>query len=294
MGSGSADAAAPYLEVFRKGLRTAGYTEGQNVSIEYRWAAGGYDSLPVFAAELVRKPVNLIACFDNTATALAAKAATTTIPIVFAIGTDPIKYGLVESLSHPTGNITGVVTLTVGLGIKRLQVFRELLPNASLIGILVNPKNPAAESEMKEISEAAAVMTLKVAFLNATTESEIDLAFAAAKQQNASGVLIVSEPFLTSRVQQISALGSRYSMPVIDAYREFPKSGGLVSYGASLSEARRVLGIYAGRILKGEKPENLPVQRSTKVELIVNLKTARALGLTIPTSILVRADEVIE
>jgi len=292
--SGSVEPNKGRLDAFRKGLSTTGFIEGKNVAIEYRWAAGSYDRLPAFAAELVRIPVNVLVAFDNTATALAAKSATSTIPIVFSIGTDPVKFGLVSSLNRPDRNLTGVVSLTVGLGVKRLQVLEELLPNAGVFAMLVNPKNPAAESETEGVLAAAKASGQNIAILKASTASEIDAAFAKAVEQHAAGLLILSEPFFTSRHDQIAALAARSALPVIDAYREFVVAGGLMSYGASATEATRVAGIYAGRILKGDKPGDLPVQQSTKIELVINLKVARTLGLTVPTSLLVRADEVIE
>lgn len=294
LGSGLADPNAALLDAFRKGLRTTGYVEGQNVTVEYRWAAGNYDRLATLAAELVQMPAHVLVAFDNTATALAAKAATSTIPIVFNIGTDPVKFGLVASLNQPNGNVTGVVSLTVGLGAKRLQVLREMLSNRGTIALLVNPKNPAAESETHDIVAAATASGQTITVLKASTSSEIDAAFASADEQHAAGLLIESEPFFASRYDQIASLATRYALPAIDAYREFVLVGGLLSYGASAAEAKRIVGIYTGRILKGDKPSDLPVQQSTKIELVVNLKVAQTLGLTVPTSLLVRADEVIE
>jgi putative ABC transport system substrate-binding protein len=294
LGSGSAEPNAMLLDAFRKGLRTTGYVEGQNATIQYRWAAGSYEQLPTLAAELVHIPVNVIVAFDNTATALAAKSATSTIPVVFSIGTDPVKFGLVSSLSRPSGNVTGVVALTVGLGVKRLQVVREMLPNAGTIAMLVNPKNPAAESETNDIAAVAKGLGQDITILKASAPSEIDAAFALAAERRAGGLLMQSEPFFSSRHDQIAALAARYAFPVIDAYREFVLAGGLMSYGASRAETQRVAGVYAGRILKGDKPIDLPVQQSTKIELVINLKVAQTLGLTVPTSLLVRADEVIE
>jgi putative ABC transport system substrate-binding protein len=294
VGSGSAESNAALLDAFRKGLRVAGYVEGQNVKVEYRWAAGNYEKVPALVADLVRLPVNVVVTFDNTAIALAAKAATSTIPIVFVIGTDPIKFGLVSSLSRPEGNVTGVATLTVGLGVKRLQVLQELLPDAKTLAMLVNPKNPATESEARDVVTAAEAHRQTIVVLKASIPSEIDAAFATAAERRVAGFLTQSEPFLTSRRDQIAALATRYAMPVIDAYRDYVEVGGLMSYGANAAETRRIAGIYAGRLLKGDKPADLPVQQSTKIELLINLKAAQALGLTVPTSLLVRADEVIE
>jgi ABC-type uncharacterized transport system substrate-binding protein len=294
IGSGSADSNATQLEAFRKGLRVSGFVEGQNVKIQERWAEGNYGQVPSLIGELMQVPANVLVVFDNTAIALAAKAATSTIPIVFNIGTDPVKFGLVSSLSRPDGNITGVTMLTVGLGVKRLQVLKELLPGAKLFGLLVNPENPATVSESQEVVSAGKSSGTTITVLNASKIAEIDTAFASAGSEKIAGILVQSEPFLTSRRSQIAALAAKHSLPVIDAYREFVEAGGLMSYGASQSETRRVLGIYTGRVLRGEKPANLPVQQSTKIELLLNLKVAQSLGLDVPTSLLVRADEVIE
>ena len=252
VGSGSAESNTALLEAFRKGLRASGFIEGQNVRIEYRWADGNYERAPALISGLVRLSVNVIVTFDNTAIALAAKSATTSIPVVFAIGTDPIRFGLVASLSRPEGNVTGVTSLTVGLGVKRLQVFRELLPSASRLALLVNPKNPATQSELEDVVAAGKASGTTIAILTASTPADIDAAFASAAAQNIPGLLVQSEPFLTSRQDQLAALARKYSMAVIDAYRDFVTAGGLMSYGASQSETRRIAGIYAGRILKGK------------------------------------------
>jgi putative ABC transport system substrate-binding protein len=292
LASASPDQAAALLEAFHRGLKEAGYVQGQNVAIVYRWAEGRYDRLPQMAAEIARQSVSVLYAFDNTATAQAAKAATSTIPVVFSIGADPVRFGLVASLSRPGGNITGIVSLTVGLGVKRLQVLREIVTGP--LAMLVNPKNPNAASETKEIREAAKTFGQDIVVFEASTEDAIDAAFSAMAARRVAGLLIQSEPYLSSRRDRIVDLANRTKMPAIDAYREFVVAGGLMSYGASLAEARRHAGIYVGRILKGEKPADLPVQQSTKIELVVNLKTAKALGLEVPTALLVRADEVIE
>jgi putative ABC transport system substrate-binding protein len=294
MSSGTASSNEQRLTTFREALKGAGFVEHRNVIIEYRWAAGNYDRLHAFANEFVQLPADLILAFDNTATARAAKATTSIIPIVFSIGTDPVKFGLVQSLSRPGGNVTGVVSLTVGLGAKRLQVFREMLPNSAKIAMLVNPKNPAAETETSEVLAAARVSGLEVMTFPASSVPEIDAALVSAAESRVSGVLIQSEPFLTSRRSQIAGLALRYALPAIDAYRDFALAGGLMSYGASLDEAARQLGVYAGRILKGERPDDLPVQQSVKIELVINLNTARALRLAVPPTLLSIADEVIE
>jgi putative ABC transport system substrate-binding protein len=292
LSSASGNANLQLVAAFHEGLNEAGYREGRNVTVEYRWAEGRYAELPQLAADLVRRNVAVLYAFDNTATAQAAKASTSTIPVVFSIGADPVKFGLVASLNHPGGNVTGVVSLTVGLGVKRLQILRELAPKS--IALLVNPKNPNAKFETGEVQEAATNVGQTVIIVNASNESDIDAAFALIAQQQIGAVLIESEPFFSSRANQIASLAVSYALPAIDAYREFPLAGGLMSYGASLAEARRQSGIYVGRILKGEKAADLPVMQSTKIELVINLKAANALGLSLPTALLVRADEVIE
>ena len=294
MSSGTASSNEQRLTTFREALKGASFVEHRNVIIEYRWAAGNYDQLQAFANEFVRMPADLIVAFDNTATARAAKAATSIIPIVFSIGTDPVKFGLVQSLNRPGGNVTGVVSLTVGLGAKRLQVFREMLPNSAKIAMLVNPKNPAAETETSEVLAAAGASGLEVITLPASSVPEIDTALVSAAASRVSGILIQSEPFLTSRRSQIAGLALRHALPAIDAYRDFALAGGLMSYGASLDEAARQLGIYAGHILKGERPTDLPVQQSVKIELVINLNTARAFKLAVPPTLLAIADEVID
>jgi putative ABC transport system substrate-binding protein len=292
LGSASLTGNAQLVGAFQQGLNETGHTEGRNVRIEYRWAEGRYAEVPHLAADLIRRNVAVLYAFDNTATAQAAKAASSTTPVVFSIGADPVKFGLVASLNHPGGNVTGVVSLTVGLGVKRLQILRELAPNS--IALLVNPNNPVSKFESTEVQGAAKAVGQTLIVVNASSENEIDAAFASIAQQRIDAVLIQSEPFFTSRTQQIASLAARYDLPAIDAYREFVLAGGLMSYGASLAEARRQAGIYVGRILKGEKPADLPVVQSTKIELVINLKIAKTLGLTLPTALLVRADKVIE
>ena len=292
--SGAPEANAQQLSWLRDGLRKTGWVEDRNVLICYFWADGNYDLLADFAKEVVRQSVDVIVAFDNTATAKAAKAATSTIPIVFSVGTDPVRFGLVQSLNRPGGNITGTMLPTVGLGLKRLEVLRELLAKQPTIGLLVNPNNPAAAGETASIVEFAARDRLDLRVLRAETAAAIDSAFEAASDQKVAGILIESEPFFTSRREQIIRLAARHKIPAIDAYREFVDAGGLVSYGGSVRETTRNVGSYTGRILNGEKPSDLPVQQSTKVELILNLRTAKALGLVIPINVLARADEVIE
>jgi putative tryptophan/tyrosine transport system substrate-binding protein len=287
--------AAPPSSVtaLRQGLSETGYVEGQNVAIEYRWAEGHYDRLPALAAELVGRRVDLIVASGGDVSALAAKSATSTIPIVFISG-DAVERGLVASLARPGGNLTGVSILTVELMPKRLELLSELVPQAGVIALLVNPNNANAERIMRDVQEAARAKGVQLQILKAATESEIDAAFATLVQLHAAALVVGADPFYNSRREQLVALASRYAVPAIYQWREFAEAGGLISYGSSLMAATRQVGIYAGRILKGAKPADLPVQQPTTFELVVNLNTAKALGLTVPPSILARADEVIE
>jgi putative ABC transport system substrate-binding protein len=294
LNSATPEGYAPQLAGFRQGLHEIGYTEGQNVAIEFRWAEDRYDRLPALAADLVRRQVAVIVAAGTPAT-LVAKAATTTIPIVFHGALDPVKAGLAVSLNRPGGNITGVTTLGVELGLKRLEVLHELLPSAAVVAQLVNPSNPPlAEAEARETRDAARAFGLALHILNASAESEINAAFASLDQLRAGALLVGTDPFFFSRRDQILAEAARHSIAAMYFTREYPAAGGLMSYGGSLTDTYRQAGIYTGRILKGEKPADLPVQQLTKVELIINLKTAKALGLTVPVSLLGRADEVIE
>jgi ABC-type uncharacterized transport system substrate-binding protein len=289
----SADESAPLVAALRRGLNEAGYVEGRNVAIEYHWAHGEYDRLPALAADLVRRQVTVIATSGN-ASALAAKTATATIPIVFLTGADPVQAGLVASLSRPGGNLTGVTSLGVELGPKRLELLHELVPAATTIAILVNPANRSAEIQVRDIQAAARTLGLELHILHASTEREIDAAFAALTRLRAGALVISPEAFFNSRSEQLAALTVRHAVPAIYTYREFAAAGGLMSYGGSITDSYRQAGVYIGRILKGEKPADLPVQQSAKVELIINMKTAKALGLTVPLALLGRADEVIE
>ena len=289
----SADESAPLVAALRRGLNEAGYVEGRNVAIEYHWAHGQYDRLPALAADLVRRQVTVIATSGN-ASALAAKTATATIPIVFLTGADPVQAGLVASLSRPGGNLTGVTSLGVELGPKRLELLHELVPAATTIAILVNPANRSAEIQVRDIQAAARTLGLELHIVQASTEREIDAAFAALTRLRAGALVISPEAFFNSRSEQLAALTVRHAVPAIYTYREFAAAGGLMSYGGSITDSYRQAGIYIGRILKGEKPAELPVQQSAKVELIINMKTAKALGLTVPFALLGRADEVIE
>ena len=285
---------APFLPGFHQGLKEAGYTEGRNVAIEYRWAEDRYDRLPALAADLVDRHVTVIAA-PATPAVLAAKAATTTIPIVFLVGGDPVAMGLVASLARPGGNLTGVTNLTAQVGSKRLELLHALVPTAITVALLVNPSSPElAEPQLQELQVAARSLGLQLHVLNASTEREIDMAFATVVQLRPGGLVIVPDNFFTSSSDRLAALALRHAIPTIFQYPEFTAAGGLMSYGSNLRDLLRWSGLYTGRILKGEKPADLPVQQATKVELILNLKTAKALGLEVPTSILVRADEVIE
>jgi putative ABC transport system substrate-binding protein len=285
---------APFMAALRQGLSEAGYVEGQNLAIEYRWAEGSYDRLPALAADLVGRKVDLIVSQGGTPAALAAKSATSTIPIVFRGGADPVAEGLVASLARPGGNLTGVSVLVDELTAKRLELLSELVPQARVIALLVNPTNAASERVIRDVQEAARVKGVQLPILKAGTESEIDAAFASLVQLHAGALLVAADPFLSSRREQLVALASRHAVPAIYAWREFAASGGLISYGPSLTAAFRLVGIYAGKVLKGAKPADLPVQQPTTFELVINLKTAKELGITVPHSMLIRADEVIE
>jgi ABC-type uncharacterized transport system substrate-binding protein len=294
LGSGSPGPSAPFVAALHQGLGESGYVEGQNVAIEYRYAEGRNDRLPALAADLVGHKVDVIVATGGSAPR-AAKAASPTIPIVFTIGGDPVAAGLVASLNRPGGNVTGVSWLGGELTSKRLELASELVPQARAIALLVNPNSPQqTERVVHDMQEAARAKGVQLLVLNARSESEIDDAFASLVRDNAGALVVIAEPFINSRRQQIVALAARHAVPAIYGIREYATAGGLISYGASLSAAYRQTGIYAGRILRGAKPADLPVQQSTIFELVVNLHTAKALGLTIPPSILGRADEVIE
>ena len=291
---GSTSRGAPFVAAFLEGLAETGYVEGQNAAIEYRWAEGRYDRLPALAAELVKRRVDVIVTQGGIPATRAAKSATSTIPIVFAVGTDPVGDGLVASLARPGGNLTGVTFMMTELMPKRLELLSELVPEAGMIALLVNPNNEDAERTMRDVQEAARVKGVQLLILKAGTESEIDAAFAYFVQLHAGALLVGHDPFFFSRREQLVALASRNAVPAIYENRGYAVAGGLISYGTSLAAANRLAGIYVGKILKGAKPADLPVQQPTTFELFANLKTARELGLTVPPSILVRADEVIE
>ena len=276
----------------REGLSETGYVEGQNLAIEYRWAEGRYDRLPALAADLVGRKVDVIAAL-STPSALAAKNATSTIPIVFAVA-DAVASGFVASLAHPGGNLTGVSILIVELLPKRLELLTELVPQARVIALLVNPNNPNTEPMIREVQEAARAKGVRLNILKAGASEELETAFATLAQLQAGGLVAGADPFFSSRRAQLVALAASHTVPAIYEYREFVDTGGLISYGPSIKGASREIGIYAGKILKGAKPAYLPVEQPTTLELVVNLNTAKALGLTVPPSILARADEVIE
>jgi putative tryptophan/tyrosine transport system substrate-binding protein len=295
LGGTSPEVYAERLRAFRQGLKEAGYVEGQNVEIKYLWAEGHNDRLADLAAELVRHQVAVIVAAGGTPSALAAKAATATIPIVFGVAVDPVELGLVASLNRPGGNLTGVTNLNVEVGQKRVELLREMLPSATLIAVLVNPTNPTiGEPFVRDLEVAARMLGLKLHVLHASTERDFEMVFATLVQLQAGALVISPDQLLTSRIEQLAQLTLLHGIPAISQLRQFTAAGGLASYGSSETEYYRPIGIYAGRILKGEKPSDLPVQRSAIVELIINLKTARTLGLTIPLPLLGRADEVIE
>ena len=290
----SPGSAAPFVAAFRQGLSETGYVESQNVTIEYRWAEGRYDQLPALSADLVGRKVDLIATIGGIAEALAMKNATSTIPIVFGSGVDPVESGAVASLARPGGNLTGVSFLSVELMPKRLELMAELVPQAKTIGLLVNPNNPNAERVTEKVLEAARAKGLRLEIQKAGTITEIDTAYASLVRLHAGAFVVAADPFFVSRREQLASLASRHAMPAIYAVREYVTAGGLMSYGTSVTETYRGVGRYSGKILAGAKPADLPVQQSTKVELVINFKTAAALGLTLPQSLLARADEIVE
>ena len=289
----SYDPFSTFVTAFRQGLSEAGYVEGENLAIEYRFAEGHYDRLPALAADLVGRKVDLIMA-GTPPSALAAKSATSTIPIVFRGGADPVGDGLVASLGRPGGNLTGVILLASEVTAKRLQLLSELVPRVGVIALMVNPNTPSAERVIRDLQEAARTKGLQLHVLKAGSESEIDTAFASLVQLHVDALVVAADPFLSSRREQLVALASRHAVPSSYAWREFAASGGLISYGPSLTYAFRLVGAYAGKVLKGATPADLPVQQPTTFELVINLKTAEALGLTVPQSLLQRADEVIE
>jgi putative tryptophan/tyrosine transport system substrate-binding protein len=282
------------LRAFRQGLKETGYVEGRDVGVEYRWSDGQYDRLPQLAADLVRRQVRVITTIDGSSSALAAKAATSTIPVVFRIGADPVELGLVASMNRPGGNVTGVTSLSVELGPKRLEALHELIPTASVFAFLVNPSSPFVDTISKDVLASAKTLGLRIHILQASTEGDLNSAFRAMVQLGVGGLVIGSDVFFNSRSAELAALTIRHALPAAYQYREFVAAGGLMSYGGGQEDSYRLAGVYTGRILKGEKPADLPVQQSTKIELSINLKTAKALGISVPLSMLGRADELIE
>jgi len=294
LGSDSLELYADRLRAFRQGLGEMGYVEGRSVAFEYRWAEGHNDRLPALAADLVRRNVAVLVT-STTPAALALKAATKTIPVVFFVAGDPVALGLVASLNRPGGNFTGTTTLTLEVGSKWVQLLHEMVPAADRLALLVNPTSPAlAEAQSKDLQVAARALGLRLHVLRASTDRDIDAVLPTVGQLPAGGLIISSDSFFFTRSERLAALAARHAVPTIFGFREFAVAGGLMSYGADLADAHRWIGIYTGRILRGEKPAALPVQQATKVELVINLKTAKAIGLTIPELFLARADEVIE
>jgi len=290
---GSPESDTPRLTGLRRGLNETGYVEGRNVVIEYRWAGNQADRLPALAADLVRLRVAVIVAAGPPST-FAAKAATTSIPIVFGVGADPVPLGLVASINRPGGNLTGFNAVSGELGAKGLALLHELVPSAAMIGVLENPNNPISELQARDVVAAAPVIGLKVQILKASTDREIDAAFVSLVQAQTGALLVAGDIFLNSRIEHIVGLAARHALPAMYPLREFVVAGGLMSYGLGLTEEYRQVGLYTGRILKGEKPADLPVMQATKIELAINLKTAKALGLDVPPMLLARADEVIE
>jgi putative ABC transport system substrate-binding protein len=293
MNAASAGPLRQQIAAFLEGLKQSGYVEGQNVAVEYRFAEGQFDRLPALAADLVRRQVAVLFATSNDG-ALAAKQATATIPIVFGIGGDPVALGLVASLGRPGGNITGIYFFTQGLEAKRLGVLHEMVPKATTIAVLVNPNYSPAESQLRDVQEAAARLGVRLVVVRANAESDFDAAFATIVQRRAGALLVVASPFFNSRREQLVVLAARHAVPTIYEWREFAAAGGLMSYGTSLAEAYRQGGVYTGRILKGEKPADLPVLQSTRFELVINLSTAKALSIEVPPTLSARADEIIE
>lgn len=294
LGSETPERYASRLAAFRGGLAEAGYTEGRNVAIEFRWAEGQYSRLPALAKDLANRQVNLIVAAGGAEVALAAKSATTIIPIVFEMGGDPIVLGVVDSMSRPGGNLTGVSSLSVEVSRKRLEFMHEVRPDTKLFAVAINPTSPTSETQLKNLRTAAEALGLELIVLKTSSEQEFDGMFTAVHEARAGGLVFSSDPYFAYRSQQLAVIAARHAVPAMTQSRDFPLAGGLMSYGGDFSQSHRHTGMYAGRILKGEKPSDLPVQRVTKVELFINLKAANALGISFPPSLLSSADEVIE
>lgn len=294
LGSDSAKQRALLLEAFHRGLAETGFVEGKDLVVEYRWAEGHVDRLPALALELAQRRVALIVASGGNVSALAAKAATSTIPIVFMLGGDPVKLGLVATLSRPGGNATGVTTIGGSLDPKRLELLRDLLPAATNMAFLVNPRNPAGKATVKEVEAAASATRTQIQVFNASSEQELDTAFAAIKRRRADALLVANDALFLSLRHRLVALAARHAIPAIYGFAEFASAGGLMSYGADRLDQYRQLGVYAGRVLKGAKPAELPVLQATKFELLINLKTARALGIAVPPVLASRADRLLE
>jgi putative ABC transport system substrate-binding protein len=292
--SGAPETSAPWAAAFRKGLSESGFDEGRNVAIEYRWAHGESGRLPELAADLISRPVTVIATPGGVAAALAAKAATATIPIVFVLGVDPVQAGLVVSLNRPSGNVTGITSMNVGLGVKQLGLLHQLLHRDARFAVLVNPSNPQSQSAITDVQAAASAMGQQLEILTATTNRDISPAFSNAVQKRADALLISADPLFTNRPVQLATLAARHAMPTIYALREFAEAGGLMSYGSNFADLFRQAGTYTGRVLKGEKPADLPILQATKFEFVINLQTAEALGIEVPPTLLAIVDEVIE
>jgi putative tryptophan/tyrosine transport system substrate-binding protein len=294
LGAQSPAAFASRVAAFRQGLGETGYAEGRNVAIEFRWAEGRHDRLPDLAADLVARQVTVIVAPGGAPAALAAKSATTSIPIVFEMGADPIAMGLVASLARPGGNLTGISSLNVEVTPKRLEILHEAIPTGAVVAVLLNPTSPTADSQFKQLQEAARTLALRLHVLHATTDGDFDRVFATLLQVRPKGLVVASDTFLATHSEQLAALTARHALPAIHQSRDFALAGGLMSYGGSFVESHRQAGVYTGRILKGDKPANLPVQQVTKVELLINLKAAKTLGVTFPLALSGRADQVIE
>jgi putative ABC transport system substrate-binding protein len=283
-----------WLSAFRQGLKEAGYVDGQNLTIEYRWAAGQYERVPALAADLVRRNVAVMAVTGGDVITLAAKSVNATIPIVFSSGYDPVKLGLVESLARPGGNLTGVSVIAGALGAKRLGLLREVAPKAAVIAVLVHPDNPSIQRDVEDVTKVAAVISARIEVVTVRTDTDVDAAFASIVREHADALMVNPDPSFMGRRERLIALAEHHAIPTIYYSRDYPVAGGLMSYGASFADSYRQVGTYTGRILKGEKPADLPVIQPTKFELVINLRTARALGLEIPDKLLALADEVIE